>query len=168
VPLTVEQVQALVFAERERQERLHPGSWPSLGVRLAVLTEEVGEVAKALNDREANSVRDELVQVVAVCLRWLERDGMNREHAWMECTFLPPPSPRRRVAPPTRRLAEIVSRLGEVALAVLESDRDNGRYMHHVLLWCAARCVDWLCLFDEDPLLDEAKRQIREQPSVAE
>jgi hypothetical protein len=54
--------------------------------RLAVLTEEVGEVARELNDwpdaspgstagAEATArLRAELVQVAAVCLAWLESD----------------------------------------------------------------------------------------------
>ena len=37
---------------------------------LTVLVEEVGEVAKAL--QEGTNLEEELIQVAAVCVRWLE------------------------------------------------------------------------------------------------
>lgn len=40
--------------------------------RLSVLTEEVGEVAMALNDGDLAHAREELVQVAAVAVAWLE------------------------------------------------------------------------------------------------
>jgi hypothetical protein len=40
--------------------------------RLAVLAEEFGEVARAVCNRDANNLREELVQVAAVALAWLE------------------------------------------------------------------------------------------------
>lgn len=43
------------------------------GIRLAVLVEEVGEVAMAMNDSEpVESLRKELIQVAAVCVAWLQ------------------------------------------------------------------------------------------------
>ncbi|WP_306010484.1 hypothetical protein [Bacillus sp. MMSF_3328] len=58
-----------IAAERERQEELHPNvhSEPHL---LAVLMEEVGEVAKAL--QEDSNITEELIHVAAVAVRWLE------------------------------------------------------------------------------------------------
>jgi hypothetical protein len=47
----------------------------SPGERLAVLVEEVGEVARALND--GVGLRDELVQVAAVAVAWIE--GLDAE-----------------------------------------------------------------------------------------
>jgi hypothetical protein len=44
---------------------------------LAVLTEEFGEVGKALQGE--GSLTDELIQVASVCVRWLET--MNRNPA---------------------------------------------------------------------------------------
>ena len=73
---------ALVRAERLRQDRLHGDRTPagdSLtdGGRLTVLVEEVGEVARAMLDdpsggRLLAGIEDELVQVAAVCVAWLE------------------------------------------------------------------------------------------------
>lgn len=78
---------ALVAVERARQEELWPGQTCS-GVlphaaKLAVLLEEVGEVAheltEALNDSpggieapDLESLRTELVQVAAVATAWVE------------------------------------------------------------------------------------------------
>lgn len=67
-----------VERERERQERLAvSGRWEgdsmatvSDGRRLAVLVEEVGEVAAALQGD--GDLREELVQVAAVAVAWLE------------------------------------------------------------------------------------------------
>jgi NTP pyrophosphatase (non-canonical NTP hydrolase) len=39
---------------------------------LTILTEEVGEVAKAINEDHQLEIRDELVQVIAVAVKWLE------------------------------------------------------------------------------------------------
>lgn len=46
-------------------------------VKLAALTEEVGEVARAVMARggwsgEQDNLREELVQVAAICVAWLE------------------------------------------------------------------------------------------------
>lgn len=41
-------------------------------VKVAVLTEEVGEVARAVLDRKPGDLRNELVQVAAVAVAWLE------------------------------------------------------------------------------------------------
>ena len=75
---------ALVTAERERQfglwDRSHDwgsGDCSSLFVqpivKVAVLTEECGEVARAVLDLSPVDVlREELTQVAAVCVAWLE------------------------------------------------------------------------------------------------
>lgn len=41
---------------------------------LAILLEEVGEVAKAVNEADATAQREELLQGGAVILRWLSDD----------------------------------------------------------------------------------------------
>ncbi|MCY0870811.1 MAG: hypothetical protein OWT27_09540 [Firmicutes bacterium] len=84
----------LIEEERERQNLLHP-EWHGNDHGLVVLAEEFGEVAKALYelkrtasaeyrnsidpveweidmDVRARELEDELVQVAAVCVRWLE------------------------------------------------------------------------------------------------
>ena len=74
--------------ERHRQEELRragrfketcASATMDEGVKLAVLLEEVGEVARALlekgdaaNDKHGVELRKELVQVAAVCVAWVE------------------------------------------------------------------------------------------------
>jgi hypothetical protein len=76
-------VYALVNAERQRQSekwnREHDwgyGDCSSVNLpnitKAAVLTEECGEVARAVLDRRNPNLRDELVQVAAVAVAWLE------------------------------------------------------------------------------------------------
>lgn len=62
----------LIAAERQRQDRLHPKVGTDHHL-LAVLMEEVGEVAQAI--QEKTNLHEELVHVAAVAIRWLE----NRE-----------------------------------------------------------------------------------------
>lgn len=76
-------VYALIDAERGRQAAKWsvPHPWgegdcssdlvPEL-VKLAVLTEETGEVARAILDKTPDQLRCELVQVAAVTVAWLE------------------------------------------------------------------------------------------------
>lgn len=73
-----------VMHERTRQEVLWPGKTCaggdiSDGRKLAILTEEVGEVAKEMNDADnegrdvsAVALRTELIQVAAVAVAWAE------------------------------------------------------------------------------------------------
>lgn len=71
--------------ERERQDKLHPmprqkkcddkdvcvvANMLMLNEFLAVLVEEIGEVGSALQGD--GDLKDELVQVASVCVRWLE------------------------------------------------------------------------------------------------
>jgi NTP pyrophosphatase (non-canonical NTP hydrolase) len=77
---------AQVLAERERQARLwnqyHKWGWGDCSsnliapvTKVAVLTEECGEVARAVLDGDPANLRTELVQVAAVALAWLESLG---------------------------------------------------------------------------------------------
>lgn len=65
-----------IFNERSFQnEKFREGSdiWDDSDLtKLSVLTEEVGEVAKAINDGDLQNLREELVQVAAVAIAWLE------------------------------------------------------------------------------------------------
>jgi hypothetical protein len=74
---------AAIERERERQAikwtREHDwgyGDCSSLGVASSVkgvvLTEECGEVARAILEKDALALRVELIQVAAVCVAWLE------------------------------------------------------------------------------------------------
>ena len=74
---------ALVVAERERQaakwNQAHAWGWGDCSsshvpqsIKAAVLTEECGEVARALLDEDKAALRAELVQVAAVAIAWLE------------------------------------------------------------------------------------------------
>ena len=81
--MTGEQIHAAVLAERERQadkwNRNHLHGWGDCSsravpdaVKVAVLTEECGEVARAFLDRDVDGMRRELVQVAAVAFAILE------------------------------------------------------------------------------------------------
>lgn len=78
-----EDVYDLIDAERERQREKWGGSheWGqgdcsshdvATIVKAAVLTEECGEVARAVLDMNDDALRAELVEVAAVCVAWLE------------------------------------------------------------------------------------------------
>jgi NTP pyrophosphatase (non-canonical NTP hydrolase) len=60
-----------ILQERKRQDQLHPEFQDSK--RLAVLVEEVGEIAEAIQNRDMKNLEEELIQVAAVCVRWLEQ-----------------------------------------------------------------------------------------------
>ena len=81
--MTREQVFCLIDAERERQHDKWDGphSWGSgdcssadvdWTVKSMVLTEETGEVSRAILDLDSDALRRELVQVAAVAVAWLE------------------------------------------------------------------------------------------------
>lgn len=62
----------LIDEERDRQDRLHPGDELFEHYAPLILGEEVGEVHKALLENNQDELTEELVQVCAVCIRWLE------------------------------------------------------------------------------------------------
>lgn len=71
--MTRDEIYALINAERERQDRKwgeqadhSPEKW------LAILTEEVGETAEAILEHNRPNMIEELIQVAAVAVRWLE------------------------------------------------------------------------------------------------
>lgn len=57
-----------ILQERLRQDQLH--IWNKKTNRLAILVEEVGEIAAALQGD--GDLEEELVQLAAVAVRWLE------------------------------------------------------------------------------------------------
>jgi NTP pyrophosphatase (non-canonical NTP hydrolase) len=72
-----DQIYRAIDLERDRQDVKRGLKIPSDFVMASVLGEECGEVMRALNDGfdgELNeqNLRNELIQVAAVCVRWLE------------------------------------------------------------------------------------------------
>lgn len=47
--------------------------------KMSILTEELGEVAMALNDGLLHEVKDELIQVAAVAVAWLMAEYHSKE-----------------------------------------------------------------------------------------
>lgn len=69
-----------IVLERHRQDRKWGVQNLTDAEFMCVLAEEVGEVANAINDGlPPEHVRKELVQVAAVCVKWLE--AMDRREA---------------------------------------------------------------------------------------
>ena len=61
-----------VAAERQRQLEKWGQQFHDNPIWLAILTEEVGEVAKAILENDGDQCMDELVQIVAVIETWVE------------------------------------------------------------------------------------------------
>ena len=69
-----ENIYSLIDKERKRQDdkwgaiprNLHVMIW------MTVLGEEVGEIARAILKRDWDNMKEEIVQVAAVCVAWLE------------------------------------------------------------------------------------------------
>lgn len=59
-----------ILKERIRQDRIHPDN--DLSDYLAILVEEVGEIARAIQLRDIDNLKEELIQLSAVCIRWME------------------------------------------------------------------------------------------------
>lgn len=67
----------LVNDERVRQDNLWGVQDHDEPKWLSILLEEVGEVARAVNEKDVVSYRKELVQVAAVAVAMLESEGRN-------------------------------------------------------------------------------------------
>lgn len=62
-----------VVRERNRQDQIHPADPVTFNqLATAILGEEVGEVNKAWLEADSDGLKTELIQVMAVCCRWLE------------------------------------------------------------------------------------------------
>ena len=66
-----------LLEERKRQEAKHPSSTCASdlipeGDKVAILTEELGEVARAVLDKDDAQLEKELIHVAAVAVAWLE------------------------------------------------------------------------------------------------
>ncbi len=67
----------MIEHERDRQNELHPrgmydGAYTSRTLALTVLTEEVGELAEAIIEKDRERQTEELLHVAAVCFRIFE------------------------------------------------------------------------------------------------
>jgi NTP pyrophosphatase (non-canonical NTP hydrolase) len=70
----MEKIFELIKEERKRQDKKWGvGYQQSAGTWLAILMEEVGEVAKAVLTGDWDNGKKELIQVAAVCVAWLEK-----------------------------------------------------------------------------------------------
>lgn len=69
-----------IDAERQRQESLWGEQNHNERTWLAILLEEVGEVARAINEYDEIGYETELLQVAAVCVAMLES---LRRNGWM-------------------------------------------------------------------------------------
>lgn len=83
--MTRDRIYRLIDAERERQEQKFGGHHAHgrgscasadvpLAVKVAVISEECGEVARAFLNGNTGGLRDELIQVAAVAVAILEGD----------------------------------------------------------------------------------------------
>lgn len=59
-----------IVKERKRQDILHP--YNKKEEYLAIILEEVGEVARAIQLRDKDNLKEEIIHVAAVAVRWLE------------------------------------------------------------------------------------------------
>ncbi|MBT2728385.1 hypothetical protein J7E63_15760 [Bacillus sp. ISL-75] len=65
----IEIINAIV-KERKRQDYLHPRN--KKDDYFVILLEEVGECATAIQKKDQDNLKEEIVQVAAVAMRWLE------------------------------------------------------------------------------------------------
>lgn len=73
--MTRDDIYKLIDIERNRQDKLHPTFPDDDHRRNSILAEVCGEVASSVNDGRPRGMRAEIVQVAAVCVRWLEAIG---------------------------------------------------------------------------------------------
>jgi NTP pyrophosphatase (non-canonical NTP hydrolase) len=59
-----------IIKERKRQDILHPNNKKS--AYLSIVVEELGEVAAAIQEGNKEQQQEELVQLAACIVRWLE------------------------------------------------------------------------------------------------
>jgi NTP pyrophosphatase (non-canonical NTP hydrolase) len=63
-------IMAAIFLERYRQDAIHPNNKPN--EYFPILIEEVGEIGTAIQNKDVNNLKEEIIHVAAVCVRWLE------------------------------------------------------------------------------------------------
>lgn len=60
-----------IYKERDRQDKLHPEPL-DLPMRFVTISEEIGEIAQALQDNDMESIYRELIDTAASCVRMAE------------------------------------------------------------------------------------------------
>lgn len=68
----------LIEAELERAKTIHPNYPENMFERVAIISEEMGEVVKATLDHSYGKdsiehIKEELIQTAAMCIRMLEK-----------------------------------------------------------------------------------------------
>ena len=72
-----------VLQERRKQDEKWSIDWSISDLYFnAILMEEVGEVSRAIQEKDMEALMSELVQVAAVCVRWLTALTINR-NTWL-------------------------------------------------------------------------------------
>ena len=73
--MTANEIFDRIVAERRRQQVTHTGNTLADKIpdsmKVTILVEEIGEVAKAVQDKDRDNLREELVQVAALAVAWL-------------------------------------------------------------------------------------------------
>jgi hypothetical protein len=75
MPYTPLQVMSMMTAERKRQDEKWGEQNHTNGVWALILGEEFGESCQAALDKSDKEVVQELIQVAAVCIAWIEAIG---------------------------------------------------------------------------------------------
>jgi NTP pyrophosphatase (non-canonical NTP hydrolase) len=71
--LTRAKILEAVLSERERQDNRWGDQTHNTDLQwMSILTEEIGEVAKDVNDQRIAGMFEELIQCAAVCFAWSE------------------------------------------------------------------------------------------------
>lgn len=92
--IALDRILSEVAAERERQERLKASGKfthtcadleASVGYKTIVLGEEFGEVCRAAHDGKPDQLREELIQVAAVAVAWVQ--ALDKKKALEECEY---------------------------------------------------------------------------------
>ena len=69
----MEEILDLIREERRKQDEKWGGkNFLNDYSAMTILTEEIGEVAHAILEKDFKNMEEELVQVAAVCVKWLE------------------------------------------------------------------------------------------------
>lgn len=59
-----------ILKERIRQETIHP--YNEVSDYLSILIEEVGEIGRAIQNKDIDNLKEEIIHTASVCIRWLE------------------------------------------------------------------------------------------------
>lgn len=72
-PKQEEVIQGFLLERYRQNKKWGSGRWTSgPHSKNTVLIEEVGEVSRAILNKDRDNLREELIQVAAVCMKWLE------------------------------------------------------------------------------------------------